>query len=93
MNPAVIGLLHSKGACLCMEDTDEKPVEEIVSTASWGYFRLRRTDYSDDELALWAKKISSQKWEKVFVFFKHEDDSAARGPALALRFRELTGEN
>jgi hypothetical protein len=33
----------------------------------------------------------SQKWEKAFVFFKHEDDAKgpATGPEMAVRFREL----
>ncbi|HUI94090.1 MAG TPA: DUF72 domain-containing protein [Chitinivibrionales bacterium] len=91
MDMKIFGLLRDKGCCLCMEDTDEKSVEEIVGTTSWGYLRLRRPDYSEGDLSGWAKKISLQKWKTAFVFFKHEDDSAARGPALALRFRELTG--
>ena len=33
------------------------------------------------------EKILSQKWEKAFVFFKHEGD--AKGPEMAMRFREL----
>ncbi len=35
------------------------------------------------------EKILSQKWKKAFVFFKHEDE--AKGPEMAVRFRELTG--
>jgi hypothetical protein len=33
------------------------------------------------------EKILSQKWEKAFVFFKHEDE--ARGPEMAARFQEI----
>ena len=70
-----------------MEDTDENPVEEITSTADWGYLRLRRTDYAETDLAQWLAKILAQEWTRVFVFFKHEEE--ARGPQMAMRFREL----
>lgn len=81
-------LLRKKGCGWCVEDTDERKAEEIISTASWGYLRLRRSDYTDADLSQWAKRIHSQKWERAFVFFKHEDGEA-RGPKMAVRFREL----
>jgi hypothetical protein len=31
--------------------------------------------------------VLSQKWGKVLVFFKHEEE--AKGPEMAMRFREL----
>ena len=80
-------LLRKRKFSLCIADTDERPASEIISTAQWGYLRLRRPDYSDADLLQWLKKISSQKWKEVFVFFKHEDE--AKGPEMALRFREL----
>jgi len=42
-------------------------------------------------LSQWLERISSQQWKKVFVFFKHEDQ--AKGPEMALRFRELAGSD
>ncbi len=60
---------------------------EIISTAPWGYLRLRRSDYTEADLTQWLEKILAQKWEKAFVFFKHEGE--ARGPEMAIRFREL----
>jgi uncharacterized protein YecE (DUF72 family) len=80
-------LLRKKGCSWCIEDTDEKPVQEIISTATWGYLRLRRSDYTDADLSHWAESVLSQKWEKAFVYFKHEDE--AKGPELAMRFQEL----
>jgi uncharacterized protein YecE (DUF72 family) len=82
-----LDLLRKKGCSWCIEDTDESPVQEIISTAAWGYLRLRRSDYTDADLSQWAERILSQKWEKAFVFFKHEDE--AKGPELAMRFQEL----
>src|SRR5205085_4362655 len=36
-------LLRTKDCALVVSDTDENPLSEIISTASWGYLRLRRT--------------------------------------------------
>ncbi len=80
-------LLREKGCSLCIEDTDENPVPGIISTAPWGYLRLRRSGYTDADLSHWAEKILSQKWERAFVYFKHEDE--AKGAELAMRFQEL----
>jgi uncharacterized protein YecE (DUF72 family) len=77
-------LLRKKGCSWCIEDTGENPVQEVISTATWGYLRLRRSDYSDADLLQWVERILSQKWERAFVFFKHED-----GPEMAMRFQEL----
>jgi uncharacterized protein YecE (DUF72 family) len=75
---------------LCTTDRDEKPAEEIIRTATWGYLRLRRSDYTDADLASWLEKIRLQKWKTAFVFFKHEDK--AKGPELAMRFEKLAAK-
>ena len=84
---AILDLLRDKECSLCTADTDENPANEIISTAPWGYLRLRRSDYTDADLSEWMERILSQTWKKAFVFFKHEGD--AKGPELAMRFREL----
>lgn len=83
----ILELLRSRGCSLCTADTDEKPAEKIVTTASWGYLRLRRSDYTEADLSQWLERILAQPWERAFVFFKHEEE--AKGPELAKRFREL----
>jgi uncharacterized protein YecE (DUF72 family) len=83
-----LDLLRKWGCSLCLEDTDENPAQEIIRTAAWGYLRLRRAGYTEAGLSQWQDKILSQKWEKAFVFLKHEEE--AIGPETALRFRELT---
>lgn len=83
----ILDLLRARGCSLCIADTDEKPAEEIVSTAPWGYLRLRRSDYTETDLEKWLERILAQDWERAFVFFKHEEE--AKGPELAKRFREL----
>jgi len=87
LDDEVLDLLRERESSLVIADADENPANEIIGTASWGYLRLRRSDYIDADLSGWLERILSQKWEKAFVFFKHEDE--ARGPEAAVRFREL----
>lgn len=91
LDAGVTDLLHARGHSLCTADTDENPAKEIVSTAHWGYLRLRRAGYTDADLEQWRDRIRAQKWERAFVFFKHEEE--ATGPKLALRFCELAMGN
>jgi uncharacterized protein YecE (DUF72 family) len=87
----VYAALRARGVALCAADTDESGAEgaPIVSTATFGYLRLRRAEYSDSDLQTWAERIRGQAWERAFVFFKHED--AGKGPAMAARFRRIVG--
>jgi uncharacterized protein YecE (DUF72 family) len=78
--------LRAAGAALCISDT-EKLSTPLEATANWGYLRLRREDYVEADIREWAKRISAQKWEKSFVYFKHED--AGKGPAYATLLRSL----
>ncbi len=87
LDVGILGLLRERGYSLCTADTDENPANEIISTAPWGYLRLRRSGYTDADLSQWTKRILSQKWKRAFVFFKHEDK--AKGPETAMRFREF----
>ena len=84
----IYSLLRERDAPICLSDTDEvtDPDALVIPTASWGYMRLRRTEYDDKALADWARRVEKQPWSEAFVFFKHEDE--ARGPLFAERFRE-----
>ena len=85
----IYGILRSRDIPLCLSDTDESgdPDSLVIPTARWGYLRLRRSEYSDDDLAAWAKRVRAQQWDEAYVFFKHEDE--AKGPAFATTFRGL----
>ena len=85
----VYARLRAQGAALCLAETDEGAPPPRVSTAGWGYLRLRRADYGEAELAAWIEWIRAQGWSDAFVFFKHEDEGHA--PRLAARFLELAG--
>ena len=80
-------VLRAESAALCVADTGEEPATPLVATTDWGYLRLRREDFSDAELAAWAKKIHEQPWQDAYVFMKHEEEG--RGPKLAARLTEL----
>ena len=63
------------------EDDGSTP---LVPTASWGYLRLRKTEYGQDELGTWAARVRSQPWREAYVFLKHDEESVA-GPDAAVR--------
>ncbi|MDQ5857486.1 MAG: DUF72 domain-containing protein [Acidobacteriota bacterium] len=81
----VFGALRSAGAALCWAE-DEDLSTPRVATAGWGYLRLRRPDYTDEDVASWADRIRGEAWSDAYVFFKHEDEGT--GPRLAERMRE-----
>ena len=85
----VFRLLRKHRAALCIADTEDGLDVPFVSTADWGYLRLRGTDYTDAELKAWLKRVREPGWRDVFVYFKHEDEG--NGPRLAKRLQELAG--
>jgi uncharacterized protein YecE (DUF72 family) len=80
--------LRGVNAALVVAETDEGSVPR-VATADWGYLRLRKLEYTDQELQVWAAWVAAQEWSDGFVFFKHEDTGG--GPELARRFLSLLG--
>jgi uncharacterized protein YecE (DUF72 family) len=85
----VYAALRDRGAAWCVADTGEEDDPPFVSTADWGYMRLRRVEYNEDDLRSWADRVRGQAWNDAFVFFKHEE--AGTGPKLAARFMEMCG--
>lgn len=83
----VYEVLRARDASLCLADADDELEVPLVSTASWGYLRLRRPGYTPEELATWHKWIHEQKWKDAYVFFKHEE--AGIGAKLATQFLAL----
>jgi uncharacterized protein YecE (DUF72 family) len=83
----VYSILRERDVPICLSDTDEvtNPDALVIPTASWGYLRLRRTEYSDDAIRDWTVRVAKQPWREAYIFFKHEDE--ARGPLFAERFR------
>ena len=81
--------LRQHNCALCAAEMDESSNVDLVGTATWGYLRLRRSEYSRADLLSWKERILAQQWDQAYVFFKHEDEGI--GPKLAAEFIEITG--
>jgi uncharacterized protein YecE (DUF72 family) len=79
--------LRAAGCALCLADTDEEPLKNIVTTADWGYLRLRKEKYTKKAVAKLAEQVRAQPWKSAYVFFK--DEGEGTGPKFALQFLEL----
>ncbi len=82
----VFGLLREHQSALCIAEAENDLEIPFVSTADWGYLRLRRPDYGDAELKSWSERVRQQAWQDAFIFFKHEEEG--KGPQMAKRFLE-----
>lgn len=82
---AVHAALARHGAARVTADNDGNVPPELPRTASWTYLRLRAPDYTDDDLRAWKDRCA--RFDRAFVYFKHED--AAAGPAFAERLMSL----
>lgn len=83
----VYARLRAHDLAWCTADVDEEDEPAVVSTAGYGYLRLRRTAYDEDALLRWRDRVRATGWSDAYLFFKHED--AGTGPKLAARFLEL----
>ncbi len=81
-------VLKRFGVALCIADSEERTTP-LETTTSFGYLRLRRTDYDEAALADWAARAAAAGWNEVFVYFKHEEQGT--GPTYAQRFVTLLG--
>src|SRR3954470_23393301 len=77
-------LLREHQVALCIAEAEDGVEVPFVSTANWGYLRLRRPDYTDDDLKARMEQVRQQGWKDAFIFFKHEDEG--KGPEMAKRF-------
>jgi uncharacterized protein YecE (DUF72 family) len=84
----VYDALRQARVALCVSDTGEEPVAPLVATADWGYLRLRREEFSDEDLAAWVRRIEEQPWTDAFVFVKHEEEG--KGPKMVERLLKLS---
>jgi uncharacterized protein YecE (DUF72 family) len=81
-------LLKARHATLAASETDEKTGAfgpPVLATTEWGYFRLRRTDYTEADLLAWIARIREQPWSEAWIFFKHEDEGNAATLAASLK--------
>jgi uncharacterized protein YecE (DUF72 family) len=77
--------LEAKQAALCIADFGDATTP-LRPTARHGYFRLRDEGYTPEDIDRWAGRIAdlADRWDEVFVYFKHEEDG--KGPEFASAF-------
>ena len=87
-NDDTFAALKAKNAALCIAETDELSTP-IVVTANFGYFRLRKIDYTKTDIKRWAKVVDQHRSQAkdIFIYFKHEETGT--GPKFA---RQLLDE-
>jgi uncharacterized protein YecE (DUF72 family) len=82
------GLLRERDVAMCIGEQDDFQCP-VQATASWGYLRLHRLDYSDAQLGEWAARVTGQGWSEAFVYFKHDETpGAGSGPPAVDAFIE-----
>jgi len=86
--PAIFKLLESRNAALVQSESDES-FQPLPWTADWAYLRLRRVDYTEEDLRRWLERIVASGVTEAQVFFKHED--GATGPKLAAQLLTMAG--
>ena len=86
----IFELLKSRNIALCIADTDAITTPKEI-TADYGYLRLRREDYTEEDVKSWSEFVRKQNtsWSDAFVYFKHEESGI--GPKLASRMTKLLG--
>ena len=83
MNDEVYALLHEYGCALgVVEDENRVAVQKV--TGPFTYMRLRKGDYTAEELGAWADWIRKQESD-VYCYLKHDE----RAPVLALQLLDL----
>jgi uncharacterized protein YecE (DUF72 family) len=86
-NDALFVLLSEEACALCIADDEGAPSPPLIATAAFGYVRLRRLDYSVEELRRWKERLTAMAWPELLIFFRHE--ATARGPAYAQQMLNL----
>jgi len=86
----VFGALRERNLALCVADS-QKLSTPAVSTAGYGYFRLRDEGYGKADIDRWARTIVdlAPGWTDTFVYFKHEEEG--KGPEFANLLKKALG--
>ena len=84
----VFNCLKAQRAALCLAE-NETLSTPIRFTGDFGYFRLRKEDYTEAELTRWAKLIAEHRsrLNEVYIYFKHEERGV--GPGFARQLMKL----
>ncbi len=87
----IFELLLAHGATLCATDLDDRDTPDLRLTGPFVYLRLRRTSYTDDELARWSDRLAAflDAGTDCYVFLRHDEhgDSALQAERMLAQFR------
>jgi uncharacterized protein YecE (DUF72 family) len=89
-NDEVYTRLRARNLALCVADSEARSTP-VVTTADYGYLRLRDEGYQEADIARWAGVVRDldTRLKDVFVYFKHEDEG--KGVQFGQRLIELLG--
>ncbi|HJX00966.1 MAG TPA: DUF72 domain-containing protein, partial [Terriglobales bacterium] len=77
-------LMRDHNVALCIAESDELAVPEVF-TADFTYYRLRKSDYTEQEIEEVEKRLRAAAREReVYAFLKHEET-----PEGAINARKL----
>jgi uncharacterized protein YecE (DUF72 family) len=77
-------LMREHNVALCIAESDDLAVPEVF-TANFAYYRLRKSDYSEQEIEQVEARLRAAAHEReVYAFLKHEDT-----PEGAINARKL----
>ncbi|HVM11197.1 MAG TPA: DUF72 domain-containing protein [Actinomycetota bacterium] len=81
-------VLAERGVAWCVAETDEGPAG-AMAWEPFGYLRLRKESYADEELVVWAERIRDAlaAGRDVHCYLKHEEKGT--GPRYAMKLKEL----
>ena len=82
----VFDRLRQRKVALCVADS-EKMSTPVRVTADYAYFRLRLVDYTDQDIAAYAKQLREANLKEAYVYFKHEE--GATGPGFAEKLNAM----
>jgi uncharacterized protein YecE (DUF72 family) len=83
-NDQIYSLMREHNVALCIAESDDLAVPEVF-TADFAYYRLRKSDYSEQEIEEVEKRLRAAALEReVYAFLKHEET-----PEGALNARKL----
>jgi uncharacterized protein YecE (DUF72 family) len=77
----IVAELRAKNVALCITDQADFATPP-VSTATWGYLRLHRFDYTASMLTEWVQRVREQPWQDAYVYFKHDEGLGSGPPAV-----------
>ena len=89
----IYALMRDHNVALCIAESDELAVPEVF-TATFAYYRLRKSEYTDSEIGEIEKRLRAAAQEReMYAFLKHEETPEGAINARKLLERLATSNN